>query len=323
MKSTKRIAVWIALMLASAFCFNLIGTLIVKTFLGDVLMPSMVGYSSKGEQMLHPTLKEPDETNKTNGLSALAVRALLSNIRLVDKTNFAGNFLFLNVSIDQTVILFDKNGMSNFSKGIFANVYAAEDGESLAHIRNITGLLSVDDFCTLDCAEEVYKTLENTPSAVIKIDSYSISDFLIQPASFTILDSNGNTVRTFKCPCDGEVIHSDNTYIYDAYERDSDHPLHDFYDKMRDTYLGERTSDKVAEKLVDKIDFANGDQYVNMSGFGFGHYLGKSYEVRGDYAMISVFDINFIDGVIMYIIIACIPITLVAIFSGRKKKNKF
>ncbi len=321
MKLAKRFMIWAALMLAAAFCVNLIGTIMVKSILSDTLTPTMLGYSAKGEKILHPTPKEPDEKDKTNGLSGLFMRALLDDQRLVYKS-FWGNFLFLNVTIDQTVILFEKDGMGALSKGVFADVYE-DTGESVDHIRHTVGLLSVRDFCELDCAEEIYETLNNNPHAVLKVDSYSISEFLIQPASVTILNGDGNALGTFECPCSGEIIRSENTYIYDDNSFESENDLHGFCNKMTTAYLGERTSDKIAEKLVGDVAFENGDHDMTKSGFGFGHYISKSYDVHGNYAMIYVFDFNFITGVVMYIIIACIPITLLTFLIGRKKKNAF
>lgn len=320
MKLAKRFLIWTASMLVAAFCINVIGTIVVKLILSDTLTPTMLGYASRGETMLHPTLKEPDEENKTNGLSGLAIRSFIDDERLSNKTNFLHHFLFMYVDIDQSVIMFDKDGLSALSKGNFADVYEAETGEFTDYARHTVGLISVCDFCELDCAEDIYETLENHPDAAIRVDSYSISDFLMQPASITILDGSGNEIGTFDCPCDGEIIASENTYIYDDNSSKLVNEFHGFYNEMTVAYLGERTSDKVAEKLIDKVDFENGDQDVTKSGFGFGHYISKSYEVRGDYAMIYVFDFHFMSSIIMYSIIACIPVTLLTILLGRKKK---
>lgn len=323
MKSTKRILLWAAVMLAAIFCINLAGTLVAKYFFSAMLTPTMLGYAAKGETMLHPTLKEPDEKNKTNGLSGLVIRSILDDTRLVNSTSFAANFLFMNVKIDHSVILFERDGMSAFSSGIFADVYEEKTGESIDHMRYTVGLLSVRDFCELDCAEDIYEVLKNHPDAVMKLDSYSISDFLIQPASVTILDGSGNVIRAFDCPCSGELLHSENTYIFNDNDSKLVNDLHGFCNKMSDAYLGERKSDKIAKQLVDEVDFAKDGDAVIKSGYGFGHYISKSYDVGGDYAMIFVFDFNFMGGVILYTVIACIPITFLTFFLGRKKKNSF
>lgn len=318
MKKAKLCAIWLGMVVVMVFCVNLIGTFVVKGVLDNLLTPAMLGYAAKGETMLHPTLKEPDEENKTNGLSGLAIRALLDDTRIMNGTNFLGNFIFMNVTVDQSVIMFDKDGLSTLSKGIYANVYEEQEEEGINHIRHCVGLLNIRDFCELDCAEDVYQTLKEHPGAVIKVNSYSNTDFLIQPASITILDSSGNTVKTYDCPCSGEIILSDITYIYDDNSGGIENDLHGFCNEMTLAYVGERTSDKIAEKLVDEIEFTGSDQSVHKPGYGFGHYASKSYEVRGDYAMISVFNYDFTGSIIVYGILSCILATLLTMLIKRR-----
>lgn len=320
MKLAKRFIIWAALMLITAFCVNLVGTVVNKVVLADMLVPAMTGYSNKGEKLLHPTLKEPDENDKSNGLSGLTIRALLDDERLVNKESFVTSLLFLYGNIDQSVILFDKDGMSEFSKGIFVNAYEKK-GDTIDHIRYNVGLINVRNFCELDGAKDFYETLKKYPDAVIRVDSYSVNNFVIQPASLTVLDGDESEIKSFDFPCDGDIITADNVYIYDDNDGDYTNDFHGFCNKMTDAYLGERRSDKMAEKLVDDVDFSNDGQYVKKSSFGFGHYITKTYEVHGDYAMICVLDFDFMTGVILYIIIAGIPITLLTFLLGRRKKS--
>lgn len=323
MRIMKRFIIWAVLMLVAAFCLNTAGTVVVKVVLSNTLTSALVGYSKKGESMLHPTLKEPDEKNKTNGLSGLAIRALLGDIRLYNNPSFLTNFVFLNGNMDQTTIMFDKNGMSEFSKGIFANVYEKKDG-SIDYMRNAVGLISVRDFAELDCAKEICETLENYPDAVVKLDAYSISSLTVQPASLTILDGNDSLIKTYECPNSGEIVKADNVYIYDKNYNGSDgNELHSFCNDLNLAFIGERRTDKIAEKLIDEVDFSAGDCYVHKSGFGFGHYTSKNYEITGDYAMITVCDFSFIKGVLLYMALLSVPIALPTFLIGRKKKDYF
>lgn len=322
MKLAKRFIIWAVLMLVTAFGVNLVGTVVNKVVLAEMLVPAMTGYSNKGEKLLHPALKEPDEKDKTNGLSGLAIRALLDDERLVNKESFITSFLFLYGNIDQSVILFDKDGMSEFSKGIFANAYEKK-GDTIDHIRYNVGLINVRDFCKLDGAKDFYETLKEYPDSVIRVDSYSVNNFVVQPASLAVLDSDDSVIKSFDFPCDGDIIKADNVYIYDDNDGDYINEFHGFRNKMTDAYLGERKTDKIAEKLVDDVDFSDDSQYVRKPSFGFGHYIVKTYEVHGDYAMIFVLDFDFMTGVILYTIIAGIPITLLTFLLGRKKKNDY
>lgn len=91
-------------MAAAVFCLNIAGTAVSKFVLAPALVPSLMGYAEKADKMLHPKI-EP--TGKTNGLTQLAIRSLLSNIRIDTHTNFWSAFLFIDVKIDQSVQFFD------------------------------------------------------------------------------------------------------------------------------------------------------------------------------------------------------------------------
>ncbi len=318
MKLVKRFVIWAVIMAVTVFCVNLVGSVIVGKVLGSALSASMTGYSKKGETMLHPTMKEPDENNKTNGLAGLAVRALLDDTRIMDGTGFPGTFIFMNDTVDQSVIFLEKDGQAPFSKGSYEAVYEKKDDKSL-YIRSVVGLICVDDFCKNDCAKDVYDLLKKTPNAVIKVDSYCSSEFLISPASLTVYDEGGNALGTFECPCEGDAINADNIYVHNGTESD-DSDICTFCKEMEVVYLGERRSDREADKLAEKVSF-DGDTLYKKTSCGFGHIAQKSYEVSGDYAMVTVLDLCFIKSVILYAIIAAVPITLLTFLVGRRKKE--
>lgn len=319
MKLVKRFVIWAVIMAVTVFCVNLVGTVVVSTFLGRTLSASMTGYSKKGDTMLHPTLREPDEKNKTNGLAGLAVRALLDDTRIMNGMSFFSTFVFMNDTIDQSVIFLEADGSAPFSRGSYEAVYEKKDDKSL-YIRSVVGLICVDDFCKNDCAEDVYDLLKNTPNAVIKVNSYSISDFLISPAELTVYDEGGNALGTFSCPCEGSVINADNIYVHNGNESDEDNDMCSFFKEMEVVHLGERRSDREAEKLAEKVSF-NGDAEYSKTSYGLGHMVQKSYEVSGDYAMVTALDYCFIKSVILYAIIFAVPITLLTFLVGRKKKE--
>ncbi|MDO4864687.1 MAG: hypothetical protein Q4A05_11010 [Ruminococcus sp.] len=317
----KRFIIWAVLMVVVTFCVNAVGTVVVKALLADTLAASMTGYAAKGEKMLRPTPTEPDGNSKSNGLAGLAVRELLDNTRILDGTSFLAGFLFMNDTIDQSVIIFDKDGMSPLSKGSFANAYA-DNGESLPQMKNSVGLISVDEFCKNDCAKDVFELLKKTPDAVVKVNSYS--DFVVSPASLTVYDAGGSSVGTFECSASGNIVSADNVYVYNGNTGadESDDRLCSFLKEMETVYLGERHSDRVAEKLADKVSFGSDTSY-KKSQFGLGHYTVKMYEVSGDYAMVTVIDIGFVKSVLLYVAIAAVPITLLTFLLGRRKKNDY
>lgn len=325
MKLAKRFIIWAALMLAMVFVVNTAGTLVVKFVLADsIYAPALIGYSKKADTMIHPTLKEPDENNRTNGLSGLVMRSLLDDERFSNRVNFFYNFLFLCIDIDQSIIFFEEDGLSELSEGIYALAYGEKEDESLSHMRNATGVIDIRAFCELPNAKEFYDTLEQYPDAKLKLDSYSIDEnFIIQPAEITVLNGGDSTIKVFDFQCDGKKISAENVYVYNSNDSGIDNEYHCFRNKMRDAYLGERKVEKVAKSLVDKVAFDGGDMYTMESSYGLGHYMTKYYEVKGDYSMICVLDFNFVSDVLVYIVVLGIIITLLTFLLGRKKKNEY
>lgn len=309
-------------MLVTAFLVNVAGIIVVKKNAGDNLVRSTVGYSKRGEDMLHPTLIEPEEEGKSNGLQALVIRSLLDNDRIDNRQKFLHNFIFAYLYADQSVIIFDKDGMNEFSNGIFADVYE-DNGNVADYVRNSVGLINMNSFCELDCAKEIYDTLENNLDAIIKVNSYSVSNYIVQPASISILDKNENIIKSFDCKCDGEIITANNAYIYDDKRPLMNDIPHGFHNKMKNVYIGEKRADKTAEKLVDDVEFTGEDYRVSQTSYGFGHYISKSCEVTGDYAMICVFDFNFLSDVLLYIAVFFVIITPLTFLVKRKNKNEY
>ena len=308
-------------MAAAVFCLNIAGTAVSKFVLAPALVPSLMGYAEKADKMLHPKI-EP--TGKTNGLTQLAIRSLLSNIRIDTHTNFWSAFLFIDVKIDQSVQFYDDEE-SAFSKGIFANVYT-DNGEKIGYIKNVTGLMSVDDFCKLDGAKEFYEALEKNTSAEIRVDEYSISDYLVQPAKLTLENEGGDEIKSFEFPCDGDIIKGENTFIHDEGSttsvKDEEIGYNSMYIKMRDTYLGERKADRIADKLSEKVDLTSDADYQKPI-YGFGHYAMKFYQVVDGRAMVCVCDFRFMRSILLYTAIIAVPVTLIVFLVGRRKKNDY
>ncbi len=322
MKLGKRFAIWAIIMVVAVFCINVAGTVVSKYMLAPTLVPSLSGYSKKADNMLHPKM---DDNGNTNGLHQLAIRSLLSNTRIDAHTNFLSTFLFLDVQIDQSVQLFDGEGENQFSKGIFANVYT-DKGNKTDYLKNVTGLISVDDLCKLDGAKKLYNSLKKYPSAEIRVDSYSISDYLIKPAKLTLIYESGDEIESFEFPCDGEIINGENTFIRDdgctTSEADKKMEYNSMYIKMRDVYLGERKADILADKLAETVDLSSDTDYQKGS-FGFGHYAVNSYEVSDGRAMVCVLDFRFKRSLILYTIIVAIPVTLLTFLIGIRKKKEY
>lgn len=304
MNAVKRTAIWLAAMLAIIFVVNAAGTIIVKKVVADTLLRASMGYSKRAERMIHPPADAEDEDEQRRASGSLAVRSLLSDDRIINEPGFFYNLLFLNFQIDVTNIFFDKDGLNELSSGILVSAYRSDrsDSGNLDHMKNTFGVVNINDFCKLDCAEEVYNALESDPGAVIQLNSYTISDYIVKPVSLTLLDADGNELLNVTCPYEGELIERPDCYIFNEYE-DEGYDSDSLYHKMKLAFPGERRSDKIANELIDEVSFDNGDYSTDKTIYGLGNMSMKYIELTGDYSQITVLHIQFIKGVIFYTVI--------------------
>lgn len=322
MRLAKRFVIWAVIMIVIVFCVNAVGTVINKFVFANIFMPSLIGYVSKSEGMIHPRYNDDPEA-KTNGLELLYMRTLLDDERIESNGGIISAFIFMDLKVDQSIMFFDKEGMNAFSEGIFADVYEETD-DSLDHFRHTIGLIPVRDFSKFDETKELFETLDKYPRTKLRLDSYTISDYIVTPVKITVLDLNDSEIESFEFASTGDVINSTDVYIYDANNSlQSEEIVHNsLYDKLKTAYLGKRYSDKAAEKLAGKISL-DSDACVEKNGFGLGHYACKRYEIEDGKAMISIIDCRYEKSLLIYTIIFAIPVTLIVFLVGRRKKNDY
>ncbi|MBO7395669.1 MAG: hypothetical protein J6U16_06080 [Ruminococcus sp.] len=317
----KRCIIWAVIMLVVLAVLNIIGTVVHKFVVCDMLTPTMTGYVAKSEEMLHPQLKE---NGKTNGLERLYIRQMLDNSRIESDGSIIPTLLFIDIKADQSIILFDGDGMNQFSKGTFAAAYE-ETEEKLDGIKRTIGLVSVDELCGYDESKELCDVLEKHIDANLRLDSYTIDDYLVTPVKVTVIDGSGSELKSIEFPSSGEVIERENIYIYGGSDLDSEvdrSERNSLYTDMKTAYLGERRADKIAEKLAKKVDLSR-DETVTKYRLGFGHVATRSYEVADGRAMVWVFDSSYMKSILIWAGIICVPVTLLVFLLGRRKKNDY
>ena len=281
----------------------------------------MTGYVTKSEGMLHPK-EEP--TKNTNGLQQLYIRELLDNGRLAGEGNIIATMLFMDIKADQSIIIFDSEGENEFSRGTFADVYEETD-EKLDGIKRTVGLIPVDRLIELDGAKELYDTLGEHKDADVRLDSYTISNYIVMPVKVTVLDRSGSEIKSVEFPSSGDAVQRENIYIYSGYdlnyegERKEDNRL---YTDMKTAYLGERRSDRIADKVAKEVDLSR-DEMVTKYKLGFGHIASKSYQTADGRAMVWVYDCDYMKSLLIWAGIICVPVTLIVFLVGRKKKNDY
>lgn len=304
MKAIKRIVVWFVAMIVIVLIVNIGGSVIVYKMGVYQLSRSMQGYSRKAERMIHPSMDSEDEKERNRSSSSLVMRTVLSDDCLINEPRFINNFIFANFKVDITSKFFDKDGLNDLSSGIFACAYQKDDDipSSTILYKKTFGVIDINEFCKLDCASDIYNVLESEPDAVIRLNSYTISNYIVNPVSITILDENENELLNVECPYEGELIEKPDCFIYNK-PKDKGYESESIYYKMRNAYLGERKTDKIANKLVNKVNFDKGDYDETKTSYGLGNMTVKHIEVIDGYAEIFVLSCNFVKGVVFYTVI--------------------
>lgn len=320
--------IWLSIMLVLEVMINAAGAFLVKHAAAEEMTSSLSGYSKKTELILHPTvIEDTDGTAKSNGLSALAVRSILSDGRLYNHTKFGYNFLFLNFTMEQSVVFFDENGTTQVSSGIFNTVYE-DRGTSLDYIKFPVGLIDVKELCAQSNAKELYSVLEKRQYDSIRLDEYSVDeDHIVRPKKMTFLDSGKNVIQSFEFPCEGEIITGDCYYVYDvlAANEQMRNSSTSLCKKMKDVYDGGQKTDKIAKELMKKADFSKSEQMDTKTSCGFACLTSKHVETTDGNGMTFALRFNYIKGVILYTIICAVILTAVCLpiwIHNDKKKSK-
>lgn len=319
----KKIIIWICSMIAIFFIVNAAGGIFVNAFFANTYTPALLGWSKKADTIIHPEMVEPAKENKTNGLHGLYTRSLICNGKFSTGNNILSNFLFANVTVEESHIFFDKDGTNVLSCGTFINAYN-KTSESLGYMSQNIGIIIVDDFCKLDGAKDFYKEIKNKEYK-FRLDSYTIGEnYVITPVEITVLDKYNNEVLTKSFPANGEVIKAENIY-FNENDSDTDGYGSSLAKKMNNVYDGMEKTGKIVNSLKDKAVFDNGDQSDMDTSFGIFTVVTTNVEVKENKAMVSAICYNYYKGVIFYTVFLGIILTVImfAISQVQKKKNQF
>jgi len=320
MKLLKRTIIWFVLLTGIFFVVNAVGSLIVDKVIVNRMTDAMTGYTVKVNRMIHPEPKEPDETNKTNGLSGLFLREMLDNTCLDLKSGFTSTFYFMNMQMDQSVIMFNDSGLSRLSEGIYAVAFEDND-QGLDHFKSSVGVVDIKELVKLDGSGEILKILGTGDDILLRLDSYTVDeDFVVSPARITLLHEGGREIAAFDFPVSGEVINSDKTYIYHD-NSDKVHSQSSLYLKMKVAKEGERKSDRFAKELVSKAEFT-GEQNDLDKNYGIGVIAAKRVETSGDQAMVTVLRFRFLRCVFLDTGVLGAIMTLIMVLICRHKDKK-
>ena len=313
-KILKRVMLWLSIMLVLEVIINAAGAVIAKNFSVRMMEDSLVGYSQRSTDMIRPHKAESGNSRKNNGLARLSIRSMLSDGRLYTDSQFRGNFIFINQTIEETRIFFDENGTTPLSEGIFAVVYKDVEGTSVNYMKNAEGVIDINELCKLDGAKELYDCLGKCIGETVRLDAFSVDEsYVVHPAEMTVLDSAGSGLLHIEFPCDGEIIKGSDYYIYEETEKEDDKRNSStcLYKKMSDVYKGELKGAKTARKLMETADFSQSEQRWTERSYGFAYVTSKHVETTDGGAMVCVVHFSYIGGVLLYTVICAVVLTVI------------
>lgn len=319
MITKKRITIWAVVMVLMIFLANLAGTLMNKLLYADTLLPALTGYSKK---MTFPLESDGTEQGDKRVKALIMVRSMLSDFVINnDDAPFFTNLFFAKVHCDQSIVFKGPEGLTSFSSGIFAPVI--EDTENKIYMLGIIGAVDIRKFSELDCAKQLYEVLENNKTAKVRLDSYAISDYMVEPAKITVLDDNGSELLSVDCPCTGDVQKADNIVILNRYQDDNDGES--LYLKLKIAYLGERSADKKSKALAETLDFSKGDYYDEKTQYGFGKVTSMFTEVKEGRGSAVVLEYSFLKGVLLDSAILGLIATIIMliVFKNNDRRNSY
>ena len=316
MITKKRITIWAVVMVLMIFLANLAGTLMNKLLYADTLLPAMTGYSRK---MVFPLESDGTEQGDKKVKALIMVRSVLSDFVISnDDAPFFTNLFFAKVHCDQSIVFKGPEGLTSFSSGIFAPVI--EDTENKIYMLGIIGAVDIRKFSELDCAKQLYEVLENNKTAKVRLDSYAISNYMVEPAKITVLDDNGSELLSVECPYTGEVQKADNIIILNRYKDDND--SESLYLKLKIAYLGERSADKKSKALAETLDFGKGDYYDEKTQYGFGKMTAMFTEVKEGRGAAVVLEYSFLRGVLLDSALFCLIATIIMLIVCRNRDRR-
>lgn len=312
MGRAKKWIIWVIAMVMAVFIANLIGTFLTKKY-AEILIPAYNGYSRK---MVLPLQSDGSEEAEKKNQGIIMVRSTLSDTVIQNNNNvILSSLVFADFHVDQSIVFFGPEGMNELSEGIFAPVYT--DNGQYVYIKNIIGVINVKDLYGLDCGKQLMKELEKNREATVRLDSYAIDNYIIEPAEISLLDSSGDVIAAIDCPCSGETVKGENVVILNRYKDEND--LDSLYIKLRTASLGERSSDIKAKKLAAEIDLDNGDYELSKQSYGFAKYTQQYSEVEDGRGEVLILEYSYLRGVIVYSVIFGILFSVLILVIFRKK----
>lgn len=319
MNTVKRFVIWLAAMLAVILLADALGCLRHFIVTGNLIRGSMDG---KARKMTFPLEEPQNEDEEKRNSAILKHRAAWCDYAAKSRVGLIGNILYENYRYDVTNITLNRDGWYAFSTGVFAKVYR-DYGEPTDYALHCFGLIRVNTLAQRPEAAAFADALKQYPNSKLRLDAYIIESNNITPVSVTLLDDSGAELQTVTFAADGDVIEADDCYIYnsDAIPKDDENTDPMLW-MIRLAQSGTRPSDPLAQKYVEELP-AGADYYeddalhIGICSIAFIHS-----EISNGYALVSVQQITYTEGVIFYSVIFGVIMTVVLLNKWRKTPKR-
>lgn len=323
-KRAKHIMIWVSGLVVIVLLANVAATLFTKYFIEKQLV-DMTCYVKRADTLLFMGDVTGNNESSNNISPRLKLRTLLDDGYVDVDQGIKGLFVCANPKIDTSVKFSSKSGESDLCEGVWSLVYR-ENADITQDEENNIGLLSVNDLCRLACARPIYELLLDNPDARLQLHSYAIKGVVIVPLTITVIGSDGSNLGMFNCqtvPEGYEKVDTEDTYIYNEH---SDNPF-DVADtllssEMGTAFQGERAVDIVAREKLEQVNNGKGIDEKGEYSWGFGGFTVIHAGVDGNYSMVVVREYNYMDSVVLYIVLLSILWTLVYVEVFVRKRGQ-
>lgn len=309
----KYACVWLVLMIGIV---AIIGRVLPEKISESTLTPVLSGYA---EKMAFPVEAPADETEEKQIGGMLMMRSILSDSEYKGENDDFAHFSLENYNGNESYVFLNPQGAHDFSYGTYAYAYHDAPEEEARHTAHPVGLIDLGAFTMLDGASALREAMAAHPDAVVRLDAYTVQDYLVQPAKITLTDDAGQVLFTQEFSAEGDIIQAEDCRIYNNY--DSEDLYSGLYGKLRYVHEGDHSA--AAKAAAAAKDLLNGKTVSEENKTGTGKISRTVVYQSNGYQMVYASVVQW-PGVQYYIVMAGVIMTCVLtaaffIRNGRKQ----
>lgn len=324
MKIVKRFVLWLAAMLAVILIADAAGAAVHYSISGRMLRGTA---NASPEKMSFPLEAPQNEEEERKNSSVLASRTNLDDYSSEISQGMVGNLSYSNYRYDTALIFLNREGRHEFSGGTYARVYR-DTGDKNDDAFRCFGLIHINSLAQMPETAVLQEALERDPDCTLRLDAYTIEHNTVTPVSVTLLDASGKEMQTVTFPADGDVIHSDDCYIFNRYSYKEDAVNSaSVLEGIQLAKEGIRPADRLAEKYAETLPLGEDSYEKESVRFGICSVAIVCTSIVNGNAMSGVQQVTYTEGVIFYSVILGVIVTVILLtvwlIKDKKEKSKY